>query len=414
MRKVPTQERLRASIAADGRQQGSRATRWRSGAVRVLAYVIAPLPMLPAILINMEHAAAKGAAWTAMAIGAVIGAAVSAHIAGLYLERGQRGKAALAYAAVLVLVCYSLTNALGNASMSRDTAREAKSSEMGAAKLRSSQASQWSQARKEHAKIAGEASVATIKAELDALIAREARRWNSTEECTPEKITAGPSRELCASVASLRARVAAAEARDDLDRKISGVQAEILERGDGPQTTDSYADNIVMILNMLFGIPASDRLRDAVTAATILLSAVAVEMLGAFVPGFVLAIGARVPSERKPAAPRPAGRTVAVVVSPDTDAPAADPATEYEAHVAAFVADRLEQRAGSVMRSGEVTSLWAVFCMEKGWEPGSAAKFCQAIKKAGVVHDPNKGRPRYIGIARKITAPRAIPNISRM
>lgn len=404
----------RDTVAGDGRQQGSRAIPWRAGALRGLAYVLAPLPMVPAILINVEHAAAKGSAWTAMALGAVIGAAVSSHIAGLYLGRGQRGHAALAYVSVLVLVAYSLSNALGNASMSRDAARDTKSREMTAAATRASQASQWSQARAEHVKVAGETSVATIKAELEALIAKEARRWQSTEECTPEKITAGPSRELCAAVAGLRAKIAAAEARDELDIKLSAVQTEIAERGTGPQTTDSYADNIVTLLQMLFGIVPTDRLRDAVTAATVLLSAIAVEILGAFVPGFILSIGFRGGSERKPAAPRPAGRTATVTALPAADAPAADQPTDYDAHVAAFLADRLEQRPGSAMRSGEVTSLWAVYCMEKKWEQGSAAKFCQAAKKAGVVHDPNKGRPRYLGIARKIMAPRIVTDVRRI
>jgi hypothetical protein len=121
---------------------------------------------------------------------------------------------------------------------------------MVSAKNAQSQRSQWSQGRAGAATVAGETAPATYQSEIDAEIESDSRRWQQTEQCNPLRITAGPSREFCSAIEELKAKKAAAERRDELDRKIEDLD-NTHGNDDVPETADPYAETVATIAAMI-------------------------------------------------------------------------------------------------------------------------------------------------------------------
>ncbi len=67
------------------------------------------------------------------------------------------------------------------------------------------------------ARIAGPATAESVEAGIRAAKAKDAGRWKATEGCKVEKITAGASKDFCAEVAGLEAKLSAAQKRDETD-----------------------------------------------------------------------------------------------------------------------------------------------------------------------------------------------------
>jgi hypothetical protein len=65
-----------------------------------------------------------------------------------------------------------------------------------------------------------------------------------------------------------------------------------------------------------------------------------------------------------------------------------------------FITRRLEFIAGEHIPAGKLFEAWRDDCAEHGREPGSAKGFSNRVRKR-IQHEPNSGRPRYVGVCFK-------------
>ena len=182
--------------------------------------MVAPLALVPALAVNVDWTGASGWGWAAGSAASIFFSAVF-FVASRFTTDWTSRANYMGWGCFLILV--NAVIAFDNASHRSDHRSDYRKTAMVAAKTQSSQRSQWSQGRFEAATVAGEKAPATYQAEIDAKVATDSRRWQSTGECNPLQITAGPSRDFCSEVADLKAKKAAAERRDELD--ISVVMA---------------------------------------------------------------------------------------------------------------------------------------------------------------------------------------------
>jgi hypothetical protein len=63
----------------------------------------------------------------------------------------------------------------------------------------------------------------------------------------------------------------------------------------------------------------------------------------------------------------------------------------------AFITRRLELVADEYIAANQLFQAWKDACAEHRREPGSKIAFCYRIRKR-VKHEPNSGRPRYVGV----------------
>ncbi len=70
---------------------------------------------------------------------------------------------------------------------------------------------------------------------------------------------------------------------------------------------------------------------------------------------------------------------------------------EAVAEIDGFVAACLEFMQGEHIAATPLFNAWKEYCEGHGIEPGSPKGFSNRIRRR-VQHDPNNGRPRYVGI----------------
>jgi hypothetical protein len=362
--------------------------------------------MIPAIRINLDAAAGQGAAWTSFAIGSIIFAAVGVEIAIGSLERGRYLRSILYAVLSLLFIILNILNAIGNAAAHSDHSREDRSSPIERKQRLERMREQTSQARQAQFAVAGDATPESIEAELQARKAGEAKRWNATEGCKVEKISAGPTRELCAEIAKLEAKAAAAKKRDELDAKLTKLNEE--DAGAAPLSTDPFADNIGRFF-VMFGYQPSEDGKKLIAAARDWGKAIGVELLASFGPAALLILlaggshaGSQTPKPQKAKQAAPREAPVSTQMAP----PAPDIASSDDPEMLAFIARRLERCEGAIMKAGELFELWREDCSGTDIAPGSQKAFSVRLRRF-FKHDANNGRPRYLDVQRK-TAQAAI------
>ncbi len=330
----------------------------------------------------------------------------------------------------LFCVVQNLQNALGNAAHFSGGQSDHRKGEQATAQLRQSQLKQLTTRRAEQAKVAGEEAPASITAELERVKAADSRRWQSTAECDPAKITAGESKAFCANIASLKAKMAAATERDALDGKIAAISTKLEDAGTPPASVDPFADNVALAASVV-GIEMSAHAKEVASSLKDLIKAIVLELMAAFGPSAILALlrpaqrshsepkseeapqqkTASPARERAPAtiaavativrkSSAPVAQTEMVAATPaENDAPmvaatvAADP-------VAAFLATKLEARSGEHMPAGEVWRLYCEFCEAKGIETGTQKAFGGRAKSL-LGWENNGNRPRYLNVRKR-------------
>ncbi len=347
--------------------------------------------------INLDASVHLSTGWAAA--GAVM-AALGAGSVYLALH-GNSAKTRTLFAVLgLVFLIGNFSNALGNIAEQSDASRDTKTAAQETVATLREQVSQVSQDRKAVAAVAGSATPAAIEAEIAAAKAADAPRWKATEQCNPDKITAGPSRTFCANLAQLAAKKAAATRRDQLDARKQQLEEE-LQGKPAPDSVDSFVDAVAEPI-ALAGYHVDAKQKRLIGVLRNWLRAFILEVLGEFGPSILLALLDMVlkPSQ---AAPKPVKSRGAAVAIAKGEAPAQpDAASEAKAgadgEIDAFITACVDFVAGSFVAATPLYNAWQAWCEQHGVEPGKQAAFGNRIK-ARITREPNNGRPRYAGIA---------------
>jgi hypothetical protein len=355
-------------------------------------------PMVPAIRVNLDSAASQRTAWTVFAVSSVIFAAVC--IGNAFEVRGVAKKALFALLGAFFLAL-NVLNALGNAAGHSEDRREHASSQIQRSQRLSDARTRSSQAREDQIKVAGTATPESIEGEIQAAKAKDAKRWNATEGCKVEKITAGPTRDFCADIAKLEAKLSAAKKRDELDAKIAELDR--TDTGAAPESTDPFAANIAHMIALL-GYQVDDGGKTLIASIRDWGKALGVELMAGFGPAGLLLMLARIGSHSKQA---PEPRKLAVkrqkeASGKEEDAPKMVTVipSNADAEIDGFIAACLEFVQGEFIAASPLFKAWGDYCPGHGIIIGSAKGFSNRIKRR-VQHDPNSGRPRYAGVRLK-------------
>ena len=357
------------------------------------------VPLVPAVWINLDAAKSGGNTWGVFAVASVTFGAVCVENANGSAGLLRRGLFALLGTFFLTL---NVFNALGNAASHSEHGREDRTAQIREHARIEQQRSQWSQGRKEQAAIAGNATPDSIEAEIQAAKAAEAGRWQATDGCNVEKITAGTSRTFCATIAQLAAKKAAAGKRDELDGKLAALDSK--NSGAAPESADPFAANVAQMLGLLgYTVTADGKV--LIASIRDWGKAVGVELLAGFGPTALLLMLGRmggheaVPQPQRKAATRAKGKIQATTA--ETARAPQRACADIDADLDAFVDRRLEFATGHHIPAGQLFQAWRDYCAEYGREPGSAKGFSMRIRASGVSHEPNSGRPRYVGVRLK-------------
>jgi hypothetical protein len=394
----------RKAATIDRRRLATIAARIALGCTAALCWTA---PLVPAVWINLDAARSQGNTWAAFAMASVVFGAVCVENA---IEcRGVVKRTLFVFLATFFLGL-NIFNALGNAAAHSEDSRDLRTAQIRAFAAFEQQRSQWSQARKAQAGVAGDATPESIEAEIQAAKARDALRWQSTGNCNPEKITAGPSRAFCANLAQLAAKKAAALRRDELDGKIVELDAK-LGAGAPPESADPFAANVARMLGLL-GYTVTDDGKVLIASLRDWGKAAGVELLAGFGPSALLLILWRITGPRPSApmlkrkAPTPAKEKNSLPELETAPQQPAIAALDSDAEIAAFITRYLEFCPGEHIAAGQLFQMWKQECSEHGREAGSQKSFAARVKRR-VRHERNNGRPRYIGVRFKTAdAPR--------
>ena len=248
-------------------------------AVAALALAICWLaPLVPATLINLASVKTQGIVMAAIAIGFVVAAALAVESA---FESRDAGRRIISALLAMFFVSANMHTALSNVSTGSEQSRGTREQEIRQRGRDETRFKELSKSRKAQLEIAGNATPGSIEAEIQAAKATDAPRWRATEGCTPEKISAGPSRAFCANLAQLAAKKAAALKRDQLD-----IQLDALDAKDGsavPQSADPGAENMAATLES-FGLTVGKNGRKILSLLSDWKWAIGVELIAAFFP----------------------------------------------------------------------------------------------------------------------------------
>lgn len=384
----------------------------------MVARMVAVWPLIPAMLININWADGIAAPWNLAAAGAIVGSAV--FVEASWQARSWLMSPVYLLLATILFACNAQV-AFENVTTRSDHRSDHRKSAMVAAKSQWSQRSQWSQGRAEAATIAGEAAPATFQSEIDAKIASDSRRWQSTGECNPLQITAADSRSFCSAIAELKAKKAAAERRDELDAKVAAIDAKAELAGEVPTSADPFADNVAAFLSM-FGVELSNATKKAIGAQKDVLRSVTLEIVATFGPtAWLLTVNgmmsaaphAPVPKptpERKPERRSWSWRRnrhdkadlAAKVENIDMAEPA--PAVALDDPFHKFVAEMIEEATGITTPASETFKAWQAWCAKYGLEIGTQKAFGTKMV-AKFARENNNHRPRYLNIRIRSTRP---------
>ena len=373
------------------------ATRFFLGVARVAALVW----LAPALLFNVD--------WTGHGTWQANAAAVVMILASaLFIEGARHVRdwvlTPLFIVAALLLVYGNTKQAMRNLSFASEAVSEAKAATLAEGSHRGSQGVAWVARRAELAKIAGEAPVGTLEAQLKALQLSDLRVWNATSGC--EDVTVTASGKFCTRVADAKAKIEAAKERDKLDARIAAlpVPKTIAAPGAEAPVTDAYVANVVALLREA-GFAPSERIVKAEEALT---RAFLFELVAALGPTAWLvfvnmgaAVGSTVAARMRKAAAKP------------DKMPAAPGHPEDADDLDRCIADLFEVEPAGVMASSEIRPLVATryeargMKLDKKLEARLWAKMGARFKR-----DPNGGRPRYLGLKARVKGPPKLAVVS--
>jgi hypothetical protein len=386
-------------------------TKPQNGLATIFKLMVASLPLYPAIRINLDAAQGQGETWAIVAIAFVIFGAVCIEHAVHFLRDRQLASAALWGFLGAGFLALNVMNALANAASHSDHSRDHFRDQMRASATIFEQKTKWSHGRDEQAKIAGEATPASIEAQLQAAIAADAKRWQASDKCNPDLIGQPLTRAFCEHVHELQAKKAAAVKRDELDARIAKLDDETKSgKAEAPSSIDPFADAMADGL-AAFGYQVDERGKLSITRARDWGKAFGVELLAGFGPTALLLLFLRAGSSQRREEPQPKAqalvrqkqpveapvRPVALTAVPQATIahfPAPDP-------LQSFVARRIERCEGAAVAAGDLWRLWLEDCEAHGIEPGTQQAFGRAMKKR-LAHEKNNGRPRYLGVRPKV------------
>lgn len=393
---------------------------------RTVAYMVAPMAMVPALAVNVDWTGATGWGWSAASVGAILFSAV-------FFEASRRSgrwiTGGIYILAGLFLIILNCMVAFDHASTRSDHRSDHRATIAQTAEKQRSQRSQWSQSRAEAATVARETPAKTIEAEIQQYILKDSRRYNATGECDPKMVTAGPSMTFCSELFRLRSVLEAARRRDDLDQKIADLDAKT-EGKEVITATDPFAEGIANVV-AIFGVEMSDRSKRALTSSKDVLRSLGLELVAAMGPtawilivdslftglGRPMPAAPLVPAQPKTPAirsePRASALTVSLTADPAQPATnvtqlavdaGADGTVPLDDPFHAFMATMLESVNGVTMRAGEPWEAWLRWCVEKGVQPGSQKAFGTKMKNY-FAWESNNNRPRYLNVRMKSAAP---------
>jgi hypothetical protein len=373
----------------------------------MVARMVALCWLVPALAINVDWTGETHWAWNLAAGGSILGSAL--FIEAALLARSWLMTPVFLLAGVFLFVC-NVQVAFDNASHKSDHRSDHRRSAMVAAKNQSSQRSQWSQGRAEAATVAGERASKAYEADIQAKIAADSKRWQSTGQCDPLQITAGPSREFCSAIAELRSKLEAAKQRETFDADIKKLD-ETTGSTEVVTSVDPFADNIADFLAM-FGVKLTDDTKHALAAQKDVTRSLSLELLAMFGPSAWLLLitaltapRAPVPYAPAPVATRPAAVRPVAAAKPVADTEPPPVALDDAFH--AFVAEVLEESTGTMLPASEPFRLWMTWCAKHGKEPGTQKVFGGKMKSR-FAWEPNNNRPRYLNVRAKVPALRLV------
>lgn len=381
------------------------ATSPKYSSASILQFLIAALPLYPAVQINLDAAQGQGSTWAVVGVSFVVFCAVCIENAAHSTRDRQRLGAILWGLLGTGFLALNIMNALGNVAAHSDHSRDHSRAAMVMAADLAAQRSQLSARRLEQAKVAGEATPESIEAEAKALKAREARLWSASYQCDPQWITKDATKTFCAEVATLEAKKAAAVKRDQIDAQLAKLEDKAESKGEAPSSVDSFADAMAAGL-AAFGYEVDEKGKLAITRARDWGKAIGVELLAGFGPSGLLLLLGRAGgnasrAETKKVVPR--AKAPAAALRADEAAPAlhGDP-------MHSFIMRRLERQEGATVAAGEVWRLWQLDCEERGLEAGTQKAFGQNLKKS-FAHEKKNNRPRYLDVRIKREQPAQLP-----
>ena len=383
----------------------------------VLTAVCWVIPIGIAAKVNLDTVGHQGTTWAAVGILTVVLGAVSIHNA---LHEQGVAKRLLYVALALIFLAINFSNALANLSAHSEGLRDSKRAEKSDVATLQERLSQLSQSCKEQVAVAGNATPDSIDAEIQAAKAADAPRWKATDGCNVEKITAGPSKAFCATIAQLQAKKAAAIRRDELDA-IAAPLNEQLSHKHAPESLDSFADTVAEMLT-LAGYKVDDNGKKLIAVLRDWSRAGGLELIGEFGPSILLSLltflqqhAHRQPVQpaQKPAkiAAVPAKTLVAPAEASEAKEPAEAKSISGDGEIDAFIAQCVDFVAGSFVPATPLYTAWQAWCEPHGIDAGTQTAFSKRVK-ARIAREPNNGRPRYIGIALRTADTRRLRVVS--
>jgi hypothetical protein len=366
----------------------STAAALKSGAGNVLRFSLAALPLFPAVRINLDAAAGQGATWAVVGIGFVLfGALAIEH--SLHALRDRQAITSLLWGVLGAgFLALNGMNAIANIASHSDRSRDENRAKMQTAADISRQRDEMAERRKEHAKLAGEATPDSIEAEIQASKAANSGLWRASQSCDANSITRDVTRAFCKGLADLEAKKAAATKRDEIDAKLAKLDEKAETKGEAPSTVDSFADAMADGLRA-FGYQVGEKDKIAIVRARDWSKAIGVEVLAAFGPAALLGLFLRgvapLPKPQTPArssarmpvsapAEKPRRRLAeilsSIIATPANAAPIASRpvlATMSEAAPALdpmedFISRRLERCEDASVPSSQMLDLWKADC----------------------------------------------------
>jgi hypothetical protein len=389
-------------MAAAIKSKPSTATAIKSGAGNVLRFGLAIIPLAPAIKINLDAAAGQGETWAVVGIGFVVFGALAIENS-LHAVRWRQGITATLWGVLGAgFLALNAMNAIANLATHTDHSRDENRAKMQTAADISTQRAELTERRREHVKLAGEATPESIEAEIKAAQAANSKLWQASQNCNPNWITRDVTKAFCKSVADLEAKKAAATKRDQMDVSLAKLDEKAETKGEAPSTVDSFADAMADGLSA-FGYQIDEKAKLAIVRARDWSKAIGVEVLAAFGPAALLGLFLRgnaplpMPKplpERKSEA-RPAARPAPVVMS--EAAPALDPIED-------FISRRIEKCDGAAVSADQMRALWEADCKAHGVDRKTPQLVGRRLSKL-LEYDRNNGRPRYMNVKVKAVAP---------
>jgi hypothetical protein len=306
----------------------------------------------------------------------------------------------------LVVVIYSNANTAFKAlAVGGEAESEAKQGKIDTASQLDSQARTLLARRQVQVELAGEKAVGTLEADLKLVIAADPKQWRiSSQREDPNGPITG---EFCTKVAAAKGKIEAAKARDKIDAELAKIRAERKKVGT-VTTPDAYSENVAALLGVMLGREMTAAHKRVIRAHYEVIRAIGLELVAAVMPAFHLLLvdmlqGAAGVAAGAIAAARARRRPTAKPDRPSTIVEGPAP-TDAADDLDRCIADTFEDASAGAMTSKEIRPLvqdwYARHNAGKVPEKALWAKMGERFK-----HDPNGGRPRYLGLKVRVKGP---------